>query len=255
MTRTVQLIPLLPFPMVQPGDSVPELVLDSLRQLDLSLRAGDVLVVAQKICSKAENRYVRLADVEVSEEAAALASRADKEPELVQLILDESREVLRVRPGAIIVEHRLGYVHANAGIDRSNIPSEEGDPQVLLLPKNPDASAAALRSALEAEFGSGIAVIVNDSAGRAWRNGTLGFALGCSGLEPVEDQVGMPDLFGRPLEVTEVAVADEMAAAASLVMGQADQACPAVLLRGASWRPSEAGSAGLLRARAADMFR
>jgi coenzyme F420-0:L-glutamate ligase/coenzyme F420-1:gamma-L-glutamate ligase len=251
----VQLIPVLPFPMVEPGDDLAALLLDALDGASLPLQAGDVLVVAQKVVSKAEGRYRRLAEVEVSDAARELAARSDKEPALAQLILDESTEVMRARPGVVIVEHRLGYVHANAGIDRSNIPAADADPEVLLLPENPDASAARLRECLEQRFGAGIAVIVNDSAGRAWRQGTLGFALGASGVRVVADQRGSPDLFGRPLEVTEVAVADEMAAAASLVMGQADQGCPAVVLRGASWEASEEGSAALLRERSLDMFR
>ncbi len=255
MTDRVELIPLLPFPMVQPGDSVPRLVLDCLARQSLDLESGDVVVVAQKIFSKAEDRYRRLAEVEPGKEALDIAGQAEKDPRLVQLILDESREVLRVRPGVIIVEHRLGYVHANAGIDRSNIESDPDDPVVLLLPEDPDASAKQLVDALQDTFGQGIAVIINDSAGRAWRNGTIGFALGTCGLQPVEDQVGEPDLFGRPLEITEVAVADELAAAASLVMGQAGQACPVVIVRGAHWRAGEGGSDGLLRERAMDMFR
>ncbi len=254
MIPAVQLVPVLPFPLVQPGDDLAKTVLAALEDADLRLVAGDVLVLAQKVVSKAEGRYVTLSEVEVSAEAEQLAAQADKEPALAQLILNESREVLRVRPGVIIVEHRLGYVHANAGIDRSNLPEEEAA-AVLLLPENPDASAAALRSALEAAFEPGLAVIINDSAGRAWRQGTQGFALGCSGITPLEDQVGRPDLFGRPLEVTEVAMADEMAAAASLVMGQADQGCPAVVIRGASWQVSEQGSEALLRPREMDMFR
>lgn len=254
MIPSVQLVPVLPFPLVQPGDDLARVTLAALADADLSMRAGDVLVLAQKVVSKAEGRYVTLSEVDVSDEARELAIRADKEPALAQLILDESREVLRVRPGVIIVEHRLGYVHANAGIDRSNLPEHE-DPAVLLLPADPDASAAELRAALEAAFEPGLAVIINDSAGRAWRQGTEGFALGCAGITPVEDQVGRLDLFGRPLEVTEVAVADEMAAAASLLMGQADQGCPAVLLRGAHWQPSDSGSESLLRPRDMDMFR
>ncbi|MEP5763034.1 MAG: coenzyme F420-0:L-glutamate ligase [Halieaceae bacterium] len=255
MSAALQLIPLLPFPLVQPGDDLPGMICAALRDNGLQLEAGDVLLLAQKIVSKAENRYVRLADVEPGPEALALAERAEKDPRQVELILRESREVLRVRPGVIIVEHRLGYVHANAGIDKSNIPLAEDDPQVLLLPENPDASAAALRHHVQQEFDVPVAVIINDSAGRAWRHGTIGFAIGCSGIEPVSNQIGDPDLYGRALEVTEVAVADELAAAASLVMGQADEACPLVLARGMSWTTSTGGSASLLRDPALDMFR
>jgi coenzyme F420-0:L-glutamate ligase/coenzyme F420-1:gamma-L-glutamate ligase len=255
MTGAVQLIPLPDFPLVQPGDDLAALIGDGLRAGGLGLLDGDLLVVAQKVVSKAENRYVRLADVAAGDAAVEMARRADKDPRQVELILRESREVLRVRPGVIIVEHKLGYVHANAGIDKSNIPSNEDDPAVLLLPEDPDRSAASLRDQLGAAFDADIAVIINDSAGRAWRNGTVGFAIGCAGIEPVHNQIGEPDLFGRLLEVTEVAVADELAAAASFVMGQAAEACPVVLVRGAQWRASEAGSRSLLRERALDMFR
>ena len=214
-----------------------------------------MLVIAQKIVSKAENRYVRLADVSVSEEAAALATRADKDPRQVQLILQESREVLRVRPGVIIVEHRNGYVHANAGIDKSNIVTDPANPRVLLLPADPDASARALRSGLAECTGIAPQVIINDSMGRAWRNGTVGLAIGTAGLDPLYNQIGSVDMFGNVLEVTEPAVADELAAGASLVMGQAAEACPVVLARGARLKAADVGSGGLLRDRSLDLFR
>ena len=205
--------------------------------------------------SKAEGRYARLAEVQVGEQAQALAEQADKDPRLVQLILDESREVLRVRPGVIIVEHRNGYVHANAGIDRSNIHSDPQDPRVLLLPVDADASAQSLRHSLAALTGVSAQVIINDSFGRAWRNGTVGVAIGCAGLQPLRNQIGERDLFGNVLEVTEPAVADELAAAASLVMGQAAEGCPVVLVRGAQLAACAGGSAALLRERRQDLFR
>jgi coenzyme F420-0:L-glutamate ligase/coenzyme F420-1:gamma-L-glutamate ligase len=255
MRTSLQLFPLQPFPLVQPGDDVAALILAALAANQLELADGDVLVLAQKIVSKAENRYVALADVEASVQAQELAQRAHKDPRQVELILREAAEVVRVRPGVIIVEHRLGYVHANAGIDKSNIPYDEEAPQVLLLPEDPDASALELKRRLEAESSMDIAIIINDSAGRAWRNGTVGFALGTAGIEPLSNQVGDADLFGRELEVTEVAVADELAAAASFLMGQAAESCPVVLVRGAKWRPSSGGSTSLLRARDIDLFR
>jgi coenzyme F420-0:L-glutamate ligase / coenzyme F420-1:gamma-L-glutamate ligase len=255
MTVRLELIPLLGFPLVEPGDDLAQLIFDALRDNELCLCEGDVLVVAQKIVSKAENRYVRLADVSVSAAALALAQQADKDPRQVQLILQESREVLRVRPGVIIVEHRNGYVHANAGIDKSNIVRDADDPRVLLLPLDPDASARALRSGLAALGAIAPQVIINDSVGRAWRNGTVGLAIGTAGLEPLHNQIGDMDMFGNVLEVTEPAVADELAAGASLVMGQAAQACPVVLARGAGLKASAAGSAGLLRDKSIDMFR
>ncbi len=255
MTVRLELIPLLNFPLVQPGDDLAQLIFDALRDNDLSLCDGDVLVVAQKVVSKAENRYVRLADVTVSPEAIVLAEQADKDPRQVQLILQESREVLRVRPGVIIVEHRNGYIHANAGIDKSNIFRDTEDPCVLLLPTDPDASARALRQGLAARGAIAPQIIINDSMGRAWRNGTVGLAIGTAGLEPLHNQIGEVDLFGNVLEVTEPAVADELAAGASLVMGQAAEARPVVLARGAGLRPSAGGSAGLLRDKSIDMFR
>ncbi len=255
MTREVRLVPVLPFPLVAPGDDLFAVIRDAVDAAGLTIEQGDVLVLAQKIVSKAEGRYRRLSSVVVSDQAKALAAEADKHPGQVQLILDESREVLRVRPGVIIVEHRNGYVHANAGIDRSNIPNEDGDPQVLLLPEDSDASARTLRQAIKDHYGVEMALIINDSAGRAWRNGTMGFALGCSGIEPVSDLVGKADLYSRPLEVTEVAVADELAAAASFIMGQASEGCPLVIVRGADYRSAETGSASLLRDRKMDMFR
>ncbi|MBK6510148.1 MAG: coenzyme F420-0:L-glutamate ligase, partial [Haliea sp.] len=236
-------------------DDLVQLFIDALRDNALSLQEGDVLVVAQKIVSKAENRYVRLADVNVSAEAYALAEQAGKDPRQVQLILQESKSVLRVRPGVIIVEHRNGYVHANAGIDKSNIRRDPDDPRVLLLPADPDASARALREGLAQRTGIAPQVIINDSMGRAWRNGTVGLAIGTAGLQPLNNQIGDTDMFGNVLEVTEPAVADELAAGASLVMGQAAEACPVVLARGARLKPAEVGSGGLLRDRAIDMFR
>ncbi len=251
----LQLIALQHFPLVEPGDELAALITDALQANQLSLQDGDVLVIAQKIFSKAEGRYVRLADVEPGEEAMQLAERCDKDPRQMELVLRESSEVLRARPGVVIVEHRLGVVHANAGIDKSNIPNCDDDPQLLLLPEDPDASARLLRERLAVQCGVEVAVIINDSAGRAWRSGTVGFALGTAGFEVVENRIGDADLFGRVLEVTEIAVADELAAAASYVMGQADEGSPVVLLRGAKLRPSDDGSRALLRDRERDMFR
>ncbi len=255
MSRRLELVALEDFPRVEPGDDLAVQIANCLRRNGLALDAGDVLVVAQKIVSKAEGRYVRLAEVEPRAEAVELAARAHKDPRQVELILRESREVLRVRPGVIIVEHRLGYVHANAGIDRSNSVTSEDDPRVLLLPEDPDRSAAQLREGLAAAFGQAPQVILNDSTGRAWRNGTVGIAIGSAGLDPLFNQIGERDMFGNVLEVTEPAVADELAAGASLLMGQAAEACPVVLVRGLALRHSEAGSGTLLRERSLDMFR
>jgi coenzyme F420-0:L-glutamate ligase/coenzyme F420-1:gamma-L-glutamate ligase len=255
MAGSLELIPLEGFPLVEPGDDLGQQVGECLAGNGLSLQVGDVLIVAQKVVSKAEGRYARLAEVQPGERALALAREADKDPRQVQLILDESVGILRVRPGVIIAEHRNGYVLANAGIDKSNIQSDPGDPRVLLLPRDPDASAQALRGAMEARYGVAPQVIINDSLGRAWRNGTVGIAIGTAGLDPLFTQIGDRDLFGNVLEVTEPAVADELAAAGSLVMGQAAEACPVVLARGASLPAAELGSSRLIRDKAQDMFR
>ena len=253
--NTVQLIPVPGFPLVEPGDELFAMLAKAMSDAGLQLEAGDILVAAQKVFSKAENRYVNLNDVEPSAEAERLAREADKDPRQMQVLLDESSEVLRVRPGVVVVEHRLGYVHANAGMDKSNIESDELNPRLLLLPLDSDASAKSFMDAIRAACGLEVPVIINDSAGRAWRNGTVGFALGSAGLEALENRIGEPDLFGRALEVTEVAVADELAAAASFLMGQGSEACPFVIVRGASYRPSTDGAGSLIRPKEKDMFR
>ena len=199
-----------------------------------------MLVVAQKIVSKAEGRHVDLAKVRPSPQAEKLAAEVDKDPRLVEVILGESRRVVRHRPGVLIVEHRLGFIMANAGVDRSNVEPQAGAEPVLLLPRDPDAAAASLRERLIAHFRktfprSRLGVIVTDSWGRAWRRGTVGVALGVAGLPALMDMRGKPDLFGHELRVTQTGFADEIASAASLVMGQADEARPAVLVRGLSW--------------------
>jgi coenzyme F420-0:L-glutamate ligase/coenzyme F420-1:gamma-L-glutamate ligase len=253
--QQLQLTALPEFPLVEPGDDLAALIVAALDRAQQTLCTGDVLVLAQKIVSKAENRYAYLNDVLPSTDANELAEFVAKDPRLVELILRESVEVLRTRKGALIVEHRNGYVHANAGIDQSNIQSQPDNPRVLLLPENPDASAAQLRERLRELTGATIAIIINDSAGRAWRNGVIGFALGSAGMVPLENRIGTRDLFGRALEITEVAVADELAAAASLLMGQAAEGAPVVLVRGADIRVAETGSGALIRARAQDLFR
>jgi coenzyme F420-0:L-glutamate ligase/coenzyme F420-1:gamma-L-glutamate ligase len=241
--------------MVAPGDDVAALIRDSLQKAGIRLQSGDVIAIAQKIISKAEDRYVSLADVEPGTRACELAAEVDKDPRLVQLILDESRAVVRKRPGVLIVEHRLGYVHANAGIDQSNIAQDDGE-RALLLPLDSDASAQSIRQALQHDVDGELAVLINDSAGRAWRNGTCGMAIGVAGFEPVWDMVGDNDLFGNELRVTTVGVADELAAAASLLMGQGKEGNPVVIVRNAPLHFSDnADSSSLIRDREMDLFR
>ena len=243
------------FPLVEPGDDLAQLIFAALDAAEILLADGDVLVLAQKIVSKAENRYAYLNQVEPGSAALELAAKIDKDPRLVELILAESNEVVRQRPGVVVVEHRLGYVHANAGIDKSNITSNPDNPRVLLLPLDSDASAATLRVQIQHHTGASVAIIINDSAGRAWRNGTVGMAIGCAGFEPLENLIGAVDLFQRPLEITEVAVADELAAAASFVMGQAAEGAPVVHIRGAQLIAADVGSQSLIRDKNKDLFR
>ena len=243
-------------PAVEAGDDLARLVLAGLAASDETLRDGDVLVLAQKIVSKAEGRAVKLADVVPSARAHELAPQCDKDPRLVELILSEAAEVLRVRPGVIVVVHRLGFVLANAGIDRSNVaPDTDEAERVLLLPLDPDGSAQALRAALRAATSADVAVIINDSLGRAWRNGTVGTALGAAGLPALADLRGQPDWFNRALQTSELGFADEIAAAASLLMGQADAGRPIVLVRGLEFERRTGTAAELVRRREMDMFR
>lgn len=255
MKPALALYPLMDFPRIVPGDNLGAIMVSSLRENDLLPGPGDVLIVAQKVVSKAEGRYMRLSDVVAGSRAQEIAALAGKDPRVVELILRESRSVLRVVPGIIIVEHRLGYIHANAGIDSSNLPQDSEDPQVLLLPEDPDGSARYLQRSLEEAFGAQVPVIINDSMGRAWRKGTVGLAIGAVGMTPLHNQVGEKDLYDNILQATETAIIDELAAAASLVMGQAAEGRPAVLARGVDFTPSAQGFAGVLREPQMDLFR
>ncbi len=253
-SQPVQIIPLTGLPLFNSGDDLATAVTTAMRAQGISAQPGDVFVAAQKIISKVEDRAVRLDDVEISEPARQLAETTGKHPALAELILRESETVMRARPGLIITRHRLGHVAANAGIDASNVDSAEFE-TVLLWPVDPDASAAQLRAGLEASLGVEIAVIISDSLGRAWRMGTIGTAIGAAGLSPLTDRRGEHDLFGRVLQATLVARADELAAAASLVIGEAAEATPVAIIRGARYIRSEAeGIAATLRPQKEDLF-
>ncbi|MEQ9640350.1 MAG: coenzyme F420-0:L-glutamate ligase [Alphaproteobacteria bacterium] len=253
--RTLQLTALEGLPLVRPGDDLAGLILDALAANGLSLRDGDVLVLAQKIVSKAEGRIVDLNTVEPSPRAVELAEAVNKDARQVELVLQESSEIVKHRPGVLIVAHRLGYVMANAGIDHSNIDSGDGQENVLLLPLDPDGSCASLRETLRQRAGVDVAVIVNDSFGRAWRVGTTGIALGCAGLAALVDLRGEVDLFGRELMVSEEAIADELSGAASLLQGQGDEGLPVVLVRGYRSPAPSTDAKVLVRPREQDMFR
>ncbi|GLK73913.1 coenzyme F420-0:L-glutamate ligase [Ancylobacter dichloromethanicus] len=250
----LELVALPDFPLVAQGDDLAHLILEGVARAGLELRDGDVVVLAQKIVSKAEGRLVDLAGVEPSPEARALAAQVLKDPRLVELVLRESRRVVRARPHVLIVEHRLGLIMANAGIDQSNVDAG-GREVALLLPQDPDASAHGLHARLRETCGAAVGVVINDSFGRPWRRGTTGIAIGAAGLPALVDRRGEPDLFGRPLQVTMIGFADEIAASASLLMGPADEGRPVVVVRGLQWNAPMGPAADLIRPEAEDLFR
>jgi coenzyme F420-0:L-glutamate ligase / coenzyme F420-1:gamma-L-glutamate ligase len=252
--KTVQIIPVHGLPLIQSGDDLAAAITLALRAQGEHLYEGDVLVVAQKIVSKAEGRAVRLADVTPSGEAQTLAAASGKPPAVAELILRESAAIMRAKPNVIIARHRQGTVAANAGIDASNVDSTDGE-TLLLWPENPDASAAALRAALQTTHGATIAVIISDSLGRAWRLGTAGTAIGTSGIAPLTDRRGESDLYGRTLQATIIARADELASAASLVIGEAAEATPVAIIRNAPYVRNETDGIGAsLRPATEDLF-
>jgi len=242
-------------PQVAPGDDLAALLIAAIEHNGIAPRSRDILVVTSKIVSKAEGRYLDLATLEPSERARELAQITRKDARLVEAILREAIEVLRAKPNVLIVATRHGLVMANAGIDQSNLGSEDHGRRVLLLPEAPDASAARLKQRLDRHFRSDIGVIVSDSVGRAWRLGTVGLAIGAPGVPSLWDRRGEKDLSGRPLEVTEVAFADAVAGAAVLAMGEAAEGTPAALVRGLSWKAALRPAAALVRPKREDMFR
>lgn len=255
MAPTLSLTAVEHLPWVTPGDDLVPLVIAATASQGLVPEPGDILVVAQKVVSKAEDRLVALAAVSPSTAAVKLAEETGKDARLVELILSESTAIVRSRPGLIIAEHRCGHVLANAGIDASNIAQDDGE-QVLLWPEDPDVSATDLHQRYTKAYGFRVPVIINDSMGRAWRLGTTGHAIGVAGLDPLWNQVGEHDLYGNELRVTEPATADGLAAAAALVQGEAAEGSPVVWIRGCPRSSGEPRSSrALLRPHSADMFR
>jgi coenzyme F420-0:L-glutamate ligase / coenzyme F420-1:gamma-L-glutamate ligase len=269
------LTPLQHIPLIRHGDNLADIILNSLHETELEIHDKDILVLAQKIVSKAEGRLVDLADVQPSQQAMELAAQTEKDPRLVELMLHESNEVIRFRKGVIIVEHKLGFICANAGIDHSNVSPHPGfdtpsvtatqpagdasgvrkEECVLLLPENPDASAKQIRDQVEKNTNKKIGVMIIDSHGRAWRNGTVGICIGLSGIPAIVDERGWKDLFGYTLKATVVGVADELAAAASLIMGQAAEGTPVIHARGFPYPLGEGSLQDLIRSKEMDMFR
>lgn len=254
MTARLELFAIPGLPMVQAGDDLPALILTGLERSALRLRDRDVVVIAQKIVSKAEGRSVDLATVTPSPRAVALAGEVGKDPRIVEVVLSDSLKVVRSRPNLMIMQHRLGFVMANAGVDQSNVAAADGHQRALLLPLDADRSAEAIRARLADASGVQVAVVISDSFGRPWRRGTVGVAIGAAGLPSLIDLRGRPDLFGRTLEVSIIGFADEIAAAASLLQGQAAEAQPVVVLRGLTWQAPDMPVADMVRPPEEDLF-
>jgi len=242
---------------IEIGDELGERIILTTKEMGFLLMDGDIIVIAQKIVSKSENRYINLESVVASKQAIAYSQYINKDARLIELILSESKQVIRTRNGLMIVEHNLGFICANAGIDHSNVKGPYGDPEnwVLLLPKNPDSSANKIRKKLEAESGKKLGVMIIDSHGRPWRNGVVGVCIGLSGIPGVVDQKGHTDRYGYHLKATEIGAADELAAGASLLMGQADESRPVIIARGFPYELRSGGLSEILRAEKDDLFR
>lgn len=241
-------------PLVQPGDDLAQLIVNSLRSAGLALQEGDVLVVTSKIVSKAEGRLLNLRTITPSARAQDIAAKTGKDPRLVEVILAESTEISRMRMGVLLVRHKLGFTSANAGIDHSNV-GPNGEEWVLLLPVDPDASAARLRAALHAATGVQVGIVISDTHGRPFRLGNVGVAVGVAGLPALLDLRGQPDLFGRMLQATDIGVADEIATAADLLSGQANEGRPVTLVRGLRLPPIEGRATDLVRPPEMDLYR
>jgi coenzyme F420-0:L-glutamate ligase/coenzyme F420-1:gamma-L-glutamate ligase len=254
MTDRLELFALPGLPMVRAGDDLSALISVGLERAGRRLQDRDVVVIAQKIVSKAEGRTVDLADVVPSPRAVVLAAEVGKDPRIVEVVLSDSAKVVRSRPNLMIMQHRLGFVMANAGVDQSNVAALDGRHRALLLPLDPDASAEAMRVRLADRYGARIGVVISDSFGRPWRRGTVGVAIGAAGLPSIIDLRGQPDLFGRTLEVSIIGFADEIAAAASLLQGQAAEAQPVIVLRGLTWQAPDVPVADVVRPPEEDLF-
>lgn len=251
----LELFGLNEIPLVVKGDNIAKLILSALKKQQISLENGDIILIAETLISKGEGNIINLNDITASEHSIEIAKQCKKDPKLVEIIIDESNEVVAIGPDFIITETKQGFVCANSGIDESNVDNGLATP----IPKNPDKSAKRIREYLEKEIKKEIAVIVTDTQGRAFRNGAVGVAIGCSGISPLWVRIGEKDLYGRELETTEIATADELAAAASLLMGQADEGIPVVIIRGFSnfnqLKDNKSTIKPLLREKKYDVFR
>lgn len=249
--------PVKTIPLIQQGDDLAEILLSALDASDIKIQDNDILVITQKIISKAEGRFVNLVEVKPSHEALRISAICEKDPRLVEVILSESREVVRCAKDTLIVEHKLGFICANAGVDHSNVKSNQNEDEIwyLLLPENPDQSAQKIRAFFKRHAGVNIGAMVIDSHGRAWRQGIVGIMIGTAGVPALVDMRGQTDLFGYPLRITQIGAADELAAAASLIMGQADEHIPVVHVRGFPYPLGDSSLHEVLRDKEKDLFR
>tara|TARA_Y100000588_G_scaffold340346_1_gene383654 strand:+ start:3570 stop:4331 length:762 start_codon:yes stop_codon:yes gene_type:complete len=251
--NSIEIIPITGIPEIHPNDSIFEKISNQMEKLGVSYIKNDILCIAQKIVSKSENQYANLKEIVPTEDAIKIAQRDDRDPRLVEAVIRESNEIIIATEKALIVEHRTGMVCAHAGIDRSNLPGEEDT--ILLLPKDADLSARKIREEVLKKEQVEIAVIVVDTQGRAFRRGVVGVSIGSSGLESLSDLRGEKDRSGKPLLITILAQADEIAAAASMAMGQAGESIPAVIIRGLNYRKNNISSSELYRSKDEDFFR
>tara|TARA_B000000475_G_scaffold246781_1_gene220676 strand:+ start:385 stop:1113 length:729 start_codon:yes stop_codon:yes gene_type:complete len=241
-------------PLIQPGQDVSDEIINAIASESILVDDGDVIAIAQKIVSKSENRYLDISSLSPADEAKTLSKQIDKDPKFIQAILNESKKVVRYRMGVLIVEHKLGFIHANAGIDRSNIDQEQDI--VLLLPEDPDESAKEISQSLSQFFKKNVSVIITDTMGRPFRNGIVGFTIGSHNIECILDERGQKDLYENKLKVTQIGIADELAAAASLLMGQAAQKKPVVIIKGYKFKQNNlSDSQSLIRGEEEDLFR
>ena len=254
---TLTLTPLTNIPLIQPGHNLEKILLVSLKANGIILKNGDILSITQKIVSKVEGRFKYLRDIKPSDRAVELAKVSKRDPRYIELILQESKGIIRVTKSTIIVEHRLGFICASAGIDRSNVSpiSTEQEKPYLLLPKNPEKSAKRIQKYFKEETGKDIGIIIIDSHGRPWRYGVVGIAIGIAGVPALVDMRGKVDLFNRKLKITKIGAADELAAASSLIMGQADERIPAVHIRGFPYKLRRSSIKELFREKQKDLFR
>jgi len=251
----LEIFGLTEIPLIVKGDNLTEIILYSLKKQNNKLKNGDIILIAETLISKAEGNYINLKKINPSSKAIKLAKKSKKNPKLVESIINESKEIIAVGPDFIISETKHGFVCANAGIDESNV--EEG--LATPMPKDPDKSAKKIYESLKSKTGKNIGVIITDTQGRAFRNGAIGVAIGCTGISPLWKRIGEKDLYGRELQTTEIAVADELAAAASLLMGQANEGIPIVIIRGFenfdNLKNTQSNIKPLIREKKFDVFR